>query len=966
MGALPDIPHVEDIEKVKHAVVDLANKLDGAVGSVKKMSESFRETAEKLKKTKAEAVALQKEYMAMADGAEKEAKKERWRKETDDIYAQTKALKDMKKEGVDKVWAGFDKIAKSFFSHGWNAVSAAMTSLYTQMKLIYDLQERWTAAIGAYNMKMGATGKFLGTARGQAMKWEGTMRGLTDNLGEGLQMMGDFQTSFGRIFISDAASSNKEIGRMNANVMGMARGFGVGVEGATSLIKVFTQLAPTMIDVTKNGKELNEVNNEFANLAVTIKEVADKSQTPISTLTKDLSDVHETTMSLGKGGVKSLAAFGGWLRKAGTSLKQIEGFTKLTDTFEGSAQAMAKLNTVFGTSINAFEVMLQDDPGKRLELVRDQLNLQGKSFESLGKREKQFFAETMGVDQDTAAAFFKTGKSYEEFEKKQNKAQKEKLNGDKLLREATLKTAQTQMAMSAAWDHLTKKVSEFLSPFFKALVLMKDTKGPVSFTKAITAAFKTVENILAKIGPVLAPTLEDFGRTVKGLAKQFTDWVHSDKFKPWIAHVVKGFNDFYDIFKTVFTSVKDTFESKTFQTSLKFILDHIKGIAAAIVVIKGAKIGKDLSTIFGNVRAGRRAATDGDHPEGAPEGGDSPFAVPKGAKARLKGGIAGVGIGVVAGQIEGAIGAAFGQKSSLAGDIGSGIAGGIGGALAGPIGAAAGGALGKFIGDSMAGYAEQTKSAEQASKGQNAWDTMFGTGREAEERRGQMMQLEYETKKAGAAKRENDMMVQTIDAGEEAYKWLRKNTSADKEYAAKKKAFNKKMKGETLADFDERKKRQQKYDAEMFSVKLKDYYKEVALTRGFKGNFEDLFSKALGTVGGVEGLESEKGVSRIKKIIEEQLDTSPKASGGIVTSPRRALIGESGPEAVLPLRAFASARTNVPAQFGGEAARKMINKIAGAGSSGGGGSTTLVAGDVYLDGRLVGRHVVRQLLQSEH
>lgn len=85
------------------------------------------------------------------------------------------------------------------------------------------------------------------------------------------------------------------------------------------------------------------------------------------------------------------------------------------------------------------------------------------------------------------------------------------------------------------------------------------------------------------------------------------------------------------------------------------------------------------------------------------------------------------------------------------------------------------------------------------------------------------------------------------------------------------------------------------------------------------------------------------------------------ASGGIVRRPTHALIGEAGPEAVIPLRAIASGRMRQPMKFGGSAASALV----GGGSSGGGGpSHVTVTIPIMLDGREISRAIVGNALRG--
>jgi hypothetical protein len=123
------------------------------------------------------------------------------------------------------------------------------------------------------------------------------------------------------------------------------------------------------------------------------------------------------------------------------------------------------------------------------------------------------------------------------------------------------------------------------------------------------------------------------------------------------------------------------------------------------------------------------------------------------------------------------------------------------------------------------------------------------------------------------------------------------------------------------------------------------------------------FEKWLSESGG-QGINA-KSIGRT--ISEEDVRSliTPHAAGGIFASPHVGMIAEAGPEAVIPLKAMGTSSARQPAKFGGEPARRLVNFAARGGQQAGQQAIRVVAGDVYLDGRIVGRHLVRELLSAE-
>lgn len=124
---------------------------------------------------------------------------------------------------------------------------------------------------------------------------------------------------------------------------------------------------------------------------------------PVNQVLKDLGQSPEILARFGVANRKEFAVAAAKARSYGLSLKDINGaFGEQLDTFEGSSTAAAKLNSMFGTTINSFELMMQTDPTKRMEMLRKELLAQGKTWEKLSVFERNSITTTLGVDKATA------------------------------------------------------------------------------------------------------------------------------------------------------------------------------------------------------------------------------------------------------------------------------------------------------------------------------------------------------------------------------------------------------------------------------------------------------------------------------------------------------------------------------------------------------------------------------------
>ena len=102
-------------------------------------------------------------------------------------------------------------------------------------------------------------------------------------------------------------------------------------------------------------------------------------------------------------------------KATGIEFEKLIGITKAFDTFEGAAESAGKLNFLLGGPLlNSTELLMASEE-ERVQMVQDALASTGKSFEELGRFEKEAIAATLQVDvtelgklmDPTSAAAFK-------------------------------------------------------------------------------------------------------------------------------------------------------------------------------------------------------------------------------------------------------------------------------------------------------------------------------------------------------------------------------------------------------------------------------------------------------------------------------------------------------------------------------------------------------------------------------
>lgn len=607
-----------------------------------------------------------------------------------------------------QVFDAVDKLGKGIIDLGLGLFEMGLQKLAQGITKVYELHEKWAKLMGEFRNKLGVTTKNLGAMSKVAAEVEGTMHGLTGQFGLGAPMVNEFIEGLGRVETTTGGGT-KALADLIKTGTFASRVLGIGAGEAGELTHTMQQLA----------EGTGEQKDAFLSMSAGAK-AAGVSTAKFS---KDVVQSKEFMASFGKDGRKVFMNLVTFANKLGVSMKSIQAFTKMTDTFDSTAESVAKLNTVFGTTINSLDLMLEQDPSKRLETVRQSLLAQGKTYDQLSRQERGFLAETMKVTEEELAGVLQRGKTLDQVQADAEKAKKDQEKSQKNMAMLINKTATTLFSFSAAWDKVTKAIEKLIAPFTKALGLTADFD---KHGKRLNSTFggtmtKVFDRLIKFINEVAAnPEWQKFMKTLaddaKGLAKHISDIATGPGLGKWIHNVTTGATDFYNMMKKAFEWITKTVEK--LMPAFEWILKHLETILKVWLTFKAAmavvKVGKGLTDMVELLRGASGGAGGlgalaslkkftgigmpglgvGEGMKGAGYAGAS-------SKMGMLGkGAMGAGIGAGAGALGGAAFEAAGgefQHGTQA-DIGSIIGGSIG-MIFGPVGAAVGGLIGKFGGE---------------------------------------------------------------------------------------------------------------------------------------------------------------------------------------------------------------------------------------------------------------------------
>lgn len=513
---------------------------------------------------------------------------------SDSIIASTKAIANQREafDSLDskamvvtktlgnQLLGALDKLGKALISLSIDSVFLGFELIQKGILKFYDLTERATKATGAFNIGLGGTTEGLDKTRKAAWKVEGQMRSLTGGeLGVGLKMWEE--TAHGVGFVGEGFDE------MTTKATLASRALGIGGHAGGELTHTWIQLGST-------GKDVNRQ-------MVQISDAANLAGVSVADFGKEIVGAKGFMASFGKINEKVFLKSAAFAKKLGVSLQSLQRFTEMTDTFESTAEAAAKMNVVFGTSINSMELMLEQDPSKRLEMVRSQLKMQGKSWETMNRQERKFFAQTMQLTEEEAAGVLNNNMTLEQFQKKQEDAQKKKVSDEEKIRHGLVKTAETLHNFGQSWDRVTAAVGRLLTPFLKVLGLVGDMDDKLSFGEKMTKVFDKLISFVdkltsnEKIKKVIGDLAKDFGHVfnlLTGDGKDSREMI--DSIADSVGAAVKSVKELYnfgkEFVKRVFTKQNMQGMLKTFETIVEYLPGILKTFLALKAVMGGVSI----------------------------------------------------------------------------------------------------------------------------------------------------------------------------------------------------------------------------------------------------------------------------------------------------------------------------------------------------------------------------------------
>ena len=537
--------------------------------------------------------------------------------------AAAEAEKLRKKEiaGVEKSLKSLGKFGQGVFGHMVNSVKALGNGILDAAQFVSSL------ALSIINIPI----KIFDVLLDKAAELAGNTA-IFDAMENVREQFGDIGKGFGKQVVDGGASirsSLKDAGLSAAKV------FGTGPEGIARSIDASREMAMALGDaveilgedfdkvagplfVLQKGLGLTEENMKGLVIASRLagrsatdmlkdiqklsKDMSEKFGMSSKVVARDMAYMLQNTAKYGKLSAAQVAATVVYVKKLGLEVKQIEGLVTAFDDFETAATNASKLAQAFGMNVDAMRMMKEQDPGKRLEMLRVSFAATGKSIDMMTRQEKQLLAQTAGLDEaivEQALSAKNAGKSYRELSKEA---------------EITAKKQKTQQEMFEDLGNNIKRVVEaldysggLLSNFFKGFGegLARSQNGRkvlydiVGLLKQVRQLGRLVGDAFAQAFPGVKEMLENLGPLVKtGIKVDDLAAAFKSFFAVLQSDPAKAVSEFIDTFsRGIDNATSLTGPGGAFLQGLKTFSSTVIKIFAGIVDNLGPRIASAIDTL---------------------------------------------------------------------------------------------------------------------------------------------------------------------------------------------------------------------------------------------------------------------------------------------------------------------------------------------------------------------------------
>jgi len=276
--------------------------------------------------------------------------------------------------------AGLNKVAKGMASMGsYTNIASAASKGFTGIldSLIDNMVGVAIAVIDAENSFKKVTGASDKFARGLTETWE-----VTRQYGATIEDVTAAHTDLFKTY-TDFTMMNEQVRKDLAKTVTILSKFGISTQDSAKSVQLMTKAMGVV------PEQADEALLRLRDLAVNIGVAPAEMNAQFAAASGQLA-------KFGASGEKAFKGVALQAKLTGLEIPKILALVEKFDTFEGAAEQAGMLNAALGGNfVNAMDLLMEEDPAARFDMIRDAIRHTGLSFTDMSYQQRLFYTEAL-------------------------------------------------------------------------------------------------------------------------------------------------------------------------------------------------------------------------------------------------------------------------------------------------------------------------------------------------------------------------------------------------------------------------------------------------------------------------------------------------------------------------------------------------------------------------------------------
>lgn len=322
-----------------------------------------------------------------------------------------------------------------------------------------DLSQKMTRAMGQIAQATGATTSQFHQLQGVVGNMSGVFGSLEGPV-DGIELAGEFTR--------DLATAWREVDEITPqfarSILEVSRGLGLGVEKTVALRRNLMALG------------IVDSDDDFRAFTGRIMDFSEAIGANAAQMMSDWSDSASFLSQFGNQAESTFKDAALMATQFGFETRKIFEIAKNFDTFGDASQKVNRLNAVLGTTISSYELMIEQDPARRVEMLTQALDDQGLEWDNLNRIQRMTLAQSIGLNEEDAARVFERGETLEEIEQAREAAAEQERRdartqrqNQQLMNSLLQRTATVFETIERAFQRVWNALSRLLAPIFEVI-----------------------------------------------------------------------------------------------------------------------------------------------------------------------------------------------------------------------------------------------------------------------------------------------------------------------------------------------------------------------------------------------------------------------------------------------------------------------------------------------------------------